>query len=161
MYYSFTKKEYPVIDLGRLAQVLTAEEFEIVKGIVSTRGENKGRLRASKPEVERIKVKDPDSYTGYDYQPVGIQGETAYVWRMVAFFASPDPKHHCMPCTADFDLPGKFAESRELAKRMDKLVDKVLDTISPEKWHGVRRWGQAFGQIGTPVLTPEGAYVYR
>lgn len=31
-------------------------------------------------------------------------GNAKYVWRMVAFAVSTDPKQHCMPCTADFGV---------------------------------------------------------
>jgi len=41
-----------------------------------------GKLRASKPK----------------------DGNAAYIWRMVAFSVSTNPKHHCMPMTADFGV---------------------------------------------------------
>jgi hypothetical protein len=31
-------------------------------------------------------------------------GNAAYVWRMVAFSLSTNPRHHCMPMTADFGV---------------------------------------------------------
>lgn len=43
---------------------------------------NKGVIRASKPK----------------------NGNAAYVWRMVGFSVSRDPRQHCMPMTADFGV---------------------------------------------------------
>lgn len=154
----------PYIDVDALN--LTEAQRAIVKGIISTRGENKGRLRASKPKVaKKVEVKD-DSWLGSHYEYASEKdansGITAYVWRMVAFFVSPIAQHHCMPCTATFDLPGSVKEAHELAKQLDTLiVDPVVNSIKISEWHGVRRWGQVYGQIGTPITTPEGAIIYR
>ena len=154
------KTQMPKIDLNRLAQTLAPNELDLVRGIVSTRGETKGCLRASKPEVE-LHEAGRDRYGLKVYEPDEQQGKVAYIWRMVAFYASSKSEHHCMPCTADFDLPGGFSESRELARYLDTIVDRVLSTIPKEQWHGIRRWGQVYGVVGTPQYDDEGAIIYR
>ena len=97
-----------------------------------------GRLRASKPPVSKD---DPTS------------GEAAYVWRMVAFQVSPNGKHHCMPCTADFDLPTIYWDRtdpsshdrrRARIKELDAVVDAIVNTVPKNEWHGIRRWSRAF-----------------
>ena len=65
---------------------------------------NQGRLRASKPPVRRWREADADASYGYRMRSDATQGRVAYVWRMVAFQISPNPKHQCMPCTAEFGL---------------------------------------------------------
>ncbi len=106
----------------------------------------KGTLRASKPTVKR------DSE---------ITGSAAYVWRMVAFQVSPNPKHQCMPVCATFDLMGEYEHRKYLAEELDLIVKEIVDAVPPQEWHGIIRWGQAFGQIGTPRYTNEGAVIYR
>jgi len=132
-------------------------DLELVRGIVSTRGKNKGRLRASKPQVDRLHVGQNEF--GLDlYEPEEHQGKTAYIWRMVAFYVSPKRQHHCMPCTADFDVPKRWGDAkRARLAELDKIVDVVVDSIKPERRHGLNRWAQAYGLAGTP----QGAIVYR
>jgi len=129
-------------ELNLEAAGLTTEEYALAKGIVATRGKNKGCLRASKPKVERTDLgpQEPGSF----YHNWHIEGgETAYIWRMVAFFISPKHQHQCMPCTADMDLPGDgFKERKALAEELDEVVDKIVDTVPKHQWHGVRRWAR-------------------
>lgn len=148
------KYQMPRIDMQTLATILTLQELDLVRGIVSTRGESKGRLRASKPPVKYRRV-------GNRYEPDERQGKIAYIWRMVAFFTSPHPQHHCMPAMADCDIPGSWAEKQATLKELNRIVDAVVDVVSVEEWHGVRRWGQVFGRIGTPQVEPDGSIVYR
>lgn len=125
---------------------LTREERGWVHGIVATRGANKGHLRASKPKVTRTDLGlDPTDPHGFYhiYQKDG--GESAYIWRMVAFYASPNSRHHCMPCTAEMDLPQ--GERKELVKRLDQIVSAIVDAIPPLNQHGVTRWGHALGYL--------------
>ena len=155
--------QMPIINLDHL----TPAERKIAQGIVATRGQNKGRLRASKPKVER----HVDHYEHYDlpsgpyespvYEPDRDQGETAYVWRMVAFAVSPKSQHHCMPCTADFDIPGKWSEKRARLDELDALADKITSVIPARQHYGTIRWVQALGQIGTPQVAPDGSIIYR
>ena len=146
-------REMPQIDIDRIAD-LTSQERQIVEHITT-----RGHLRASKPPMDYHvetgeygwKVKVASELTGY----------SAYVWRMVAFFASPNPRHHCMPCTADFDIPGKWSEKQPIVKALDNLVSRIVDTIPARQQHGVVRWGEALGMIGTPRYNAEGAVIYR
>lgn len=136
------RNQMPEVDLKRLQAELEPEEYSIARRIVARRGKNKGRLRASKPTVNN--ELDPQS------------GKAAYVWRMVAFMASPDPAHSCMPMTADWDLPvsnayigdtvdltGKYAERRALMDEMDKLVDKIVATLPASE--GALSWARGLG----------------
>lgn len=121
----------PKVDIEKIE--LTDEFSKIFKIVVK----KDHSIRASKP-----KVKDD------------ITGKAAYVWRMVCFQVSPKPQHHCMPVTANFDLPaydenGKWScsVSRIMEKELDKLVDVIVDSIPKTQWHGISRWGKAFGII--------------
>jgi len=150
----------PKINLGNLN--LSPSELDLVRGIVATKGKNKGCLRASKPKVTRTRVDNPDSLYGYDVVVDDHEGKVAYVWRMVAFYVSPKGQHQCMPVTCDFDLPGSYGpEKRALMVELDRIVDIVANSISKDQWHGVRRWGQVFGIVGTPRYNEEGAVIYR
>ena len=110
---------------------LSTEEVNIL-GMVVKKDDT---IRASKP-----KVKD------------GLTGKAAYVWRMVCFQVSPKGQHHCMPTTANFDLPAydengdwKCAISRGMEKELDKLVDMIVNAVDKTEWHGIQRWGKALG----------------
>lgn len=129
----------PAIDLGAIQ--LTSAERQIAERIL-----NRGSLRASKPTIayttetndRGIKVRQPDE----------IGGKAAYLWRMVAFTLSPISKHHCMPCTADFDLPERNYDSRRaLAKELDALADRIIASVPKSEHYGTQRWARAFGII--------------
>jgi hypothetical protein len=152
----------PRIDVAALN--LRGREAKIVARIVKS----DGTLRASKPDVPplvKVRNPDPDAFFPYTYvhenEAGRIAGEAAYVWRMVAFFVSPKSQHQCMPCTAEFGMGGEPAEQRERCKELDALVDCIVNAVPKEQWHGVRRWGQAFGYTGTPQYAPDGAVIYR
>lgn len=141
----------PELDLS----VLTPAERELAAGILATRGENAGRLRASKPKVTRedLGPREPGSF----YHNWRIEGgETAYIWRMVAFHISPISQHHCMPVMAEADLPGDTVRERgALAKELDAIVDKLVNAVPLEQWHGVARWRQALS-VGRVRFVPKG-----
>ena len=150
----------PHIDVAALN--LRGREAKIVARIVKS----DGTLRASKPDVPPLtRVKDNTSIFGYTLRHLTedgeVAGEAAYVWRMVAFFTSPKQQHQCMPCTAEFDMGGEPAEQRARCKELDALVDRIVNSIPKSEWHGVRRWGQAFGLVGEPQYAPDGAVIYR
>lgn len=132
---------------------LTAPQLDIAKGIISTRGENKGCLRASKPKTPRkVKFEDPNALFGYRYDYADEAGRkagmTAYVWRMVAFFVSPVSQHRCMPVMCECDLPGTASERRKLAKDLDDLIVKlIVDSIPLTQQHGTLAWGRAYGMF--------------
>lgn len=153
----------PKIDLVKLSEVLSKSDMVLVRGIVATRGPNKGCLRASKPKLVRTKVADPDSPYGYRIHKDTIEAKTAYLWRMIAFMISPKSQHQCMPVMAVYDLPVSSVsdEGKAMIKELDALTDAILATVPLSECHGLRRWGNAFGLTGTRQLTAEGAYIYR
>lgn len=103
------------------------------KDILAILHKNGKGLRLSKPKVNRDKP---------------ATGRCAYVWRMVMFSVSRNPKHHCMPVCADFDLcPDDWADRKELLKELDVIVNAEIDKVPKHKWHGVHRWGRALGHI--------------
>jgi hypothetical protein len=125
----------------------------IVARIVNSRT---GELRASKPSTPKM-VKTDRPYTiggeqfGHEYDYANDKdkeaGIAAYVWRMVAFQVSDNPKHTCMPVLAFCDLPQHYqGEERKSIERMaDAIVKAIVDSIPPSEWRGVARWGRAMG----------------
>lgn len=138
----------PKIDLRECG--LTGLEYALCIGILNP---HTLQLRASKPPVpNKIPSVNVDAFGLHTYyyenENDRDKGRTAYIWRMVAFMVSPMAAHQCMPVTAEFDLDGTFDSRREEAKRLDAIVDKVVNSIPVSEWHGVRRWGRALGYGG-------------
>jgi hypothetical protein len=117
----------PVIPLDILP--LDLDDLRIVQKIVV----NNGKLRRTKPA-----------------DPYG-----QYVWRMVLFYVSPYPQHHCIPTTHDVGLfsvaprvtkvcPHRKREIEESdyawikAKRskLDRIVDAVVNIFPPASQTG-------------------------
>jgi hypothetical protein len=123
-----TSRQMPEIQ----ADKLTGDAKKFAQMIVVTRGQNKGRLKASKPKVDRNK---PDT------------GKAAYIWRMVAFQVSTNSKHHSMPVTADWDIEAESYEERRriINEELNPIVDKIVDTVPLAQHYGTLRWGHAFG----------------
>lgn len=119
----------PRIDLA--AANLNDAELTMASLIISSKGKNKGCLRASKPSE---------------------QGDAAYIWRMVAFQISPLHQHWCMPICADIDIEVPDTLSREerynwrknRAKELMTVVDRIVNTVKASEWHGIKRWHRAF-----------------
>lgn len=153
----------PRINLDELKRVMSPEDYALVVGIVNSRT---GELRASKPAVPNmVKVADPtDAIRGYRWEYANdadaAKGKTAYIWRQVAFAISPIRQHQCMPVTDIFDLPGDYDSRRALAKVLDEVADVVVKTVPVTQWHGVIRWGNALGVLGSPSVGASGAFVY-
>jgi hypothetical protein len=131
--------QMPVIPLDHL----TDEEKALAERIIAGKGKNKGRLRASKPDVvQTIVERNGRKY----YESDATTGKAAYLWRMVAFVVSPLPQHQCLPMMADCDLP-YFSVSKEdakaMQKEMDALADKITNAIDKSQWHGIQRWAKA------------------
>jgi hypothetical protein len=106
---------------------LSGRDLEIAKACIG----RDGGLRSSKPK----------------------DGEAAYVWRMAAFTISTNPKHHCMPVTAEFDLPEQYwgpgrSDARHARiKELDVIEMALVDAVPKEQWYGVRRWAGALGLV--------------
>ena len=135
------KRPLPMLDLHRLAEVLTPDELALVQGIVNPRT---GALRASKPPIKRAwqtSVLTGEPVRVYDLD----DAKTAYLWRMVAFTLSPVPAHGCLPVCAALDLPVYGAERRALTDYLDTLVDRVVRTVPKAQWYGTARWARAYG----------------
>lgn len=119
----------PKLDVDRIKDLTTEERF-LAELLIASKGKNAGRLRASAPLPT---------------------GDAKYVWRMVALHLSTNPQHWCLPICAVFDIdsPVRGVEGvryrNERAKVLDKLVDKVVDSVPKEQWHGIRRWSGLLG----------------
>lgn len=116
-------RTYPKLNMPLLRSALSADDYALVEAIVK----KDGTLRASKP--------------------VKACGEARYLWRHVAFSVSPDPRHHCMPCSDICDLPGRYGspEFKAAQDRCEAIEKVVTYSVPRDQWYGVRRWGQAFG----------------
>lgn len=147
----FTETQMPVINLDTLRGDLSPEDLELVQGIIATRGANKGRLRASKPDLPKKVEKVGGMFgTYFDYaDEAGAKaGKIAYLWRHVAFGASPISQHQCMPCLDFCDLPHLPSdERRALEKHLIDLASQVLATIPLKQQYGTVRWGRALGML--------------
>jgi hypothetical protein len=129
-------REMPLIPLDHL----TDSEKALATRIIATKGKNKGRLRASKPEITTYIV---ESKGRKYHESEEESGKAAYLWRMVAFSVSPLSQHHCIPIMADCDLPYFTVTTEQhtaMRKEMDALADKITSAIPKAEWHGVRRW---------------------
>ena len=104
----------------------------------------KGKLRASKPKTPKMYQTTAGHFVHYDEEG-SIKGEAAYVWRMIAFQVSPKSVHHCMPMTASFDMSGEYSVRHKRTDELDVIVEKIVKSVPMENWHGVNRWGKAFG----------------
>ncbi len=75
---------------------------------------------------------------------------------MVCSIVSTHYQHHCMPVTAEFDLPywcrTKCSDEDALAMREKRnqsiaelkiLEDAIINTIPKNQWHGAKRWHRA------------------
>lgn len=80
-------------------------------------------------------------------KPQKATGEQKYTWRMVAFYMSRNPQHHCMPVCASFDLEGSFDERRETEKRLKIIEDEIINAQPVQNQFGLRRWAMAMGNF--------------
>ena len=102
----------PEVNMEILKTVLTDTEMEIAMGVVAKR-DGVYRLRASKPAKGN--------------------GSQQYVWRMVAFVASPVYQHHCMPIGADF-----YLNDSDYAHRPEQYIprsESESDRETVSKWN--------------------------
>jgi hypothetical protein len=147
----------PVLPMDKLKDNLEKAEFELAQRIVVPAT---GALRTEKPPIKLMPQISAQSGCLRRINDLE-DARAAVVWRFVAFQISPRPKHQCMPVCAEFDLPLAGDERRAMANELMAIANKIVDCVPPEHWHGVIRWGQAFGQIGTPEVREGGTIVYR
>lgn len=140
--YEGNRKVLPAMNSSVInIEMLNGEAKEIAMKIV---GKDR-RLRATKPKGD---------------------GSAVYVWRMVSFMISTNPRMWCMPCTHDFQLmdeaplvPHPYAEKSEVfkgrmtcdmnwvrsrTKELDLLVDEICNIVPKSEWYGLKRWAKVF-----------------
>jgi hypothetical protein len=115
-------QKMPIIDTTKI--IADDVEMEIINECI-----NRGRLRATKPPKK---------------------GDAAYVWRMAAFYLSPNRNHQCFPITAQFYVADIWWESRrsELNTHLgwlNSVADKIVNSVPRNDQYGVNRWSKAFG----------------
>lgn len=111
--------EMPKIDMMALWRKLPASDMAIIRRIVKPKS---FQLKGSRPKLHDS---DESRYA-------------AYVWRMVAFYVSPNSQHHCIPTTCFWWLP-KGSDGKVM-QRLNGLVDKITATVPRQEWWGVRAW---------------------
>ena len=124
---------------------------EVLYSLLSTKGNNKGKFRVSKPPIEYYKIEEG---TRLYNEPHFKDGCVAYIWRMIGFNLGLTHQLTCMPWGADFDLPYfcfpkeiRMEKRKEIMDNCEKVVDAILAKIPKEQWRGVLRWGTAMGMI--------------
>ena len=134
--------------MPKISYIPKSSEEKKILGLIT----NRERLRATKPPIpKRVKI----NYGNWVYETKegAMQGRAAYVWRMVAFMVSPKSNHHCMPVSARFDLPGTLQEVKIEMELLDKLVDRIVDSVDKSEWYGIVRWGRVLGvEVGKQVI---------
>ena len=122
-----TKTQMTILPLETIRETFSTEEVALI-------------LETVKPDASL-----------YASKPTGATGRGKYLWRMLAFGISPNPKHHCIPVTADFDLNddlgGDWDATRAEAKVLNELATQVERLVPIEERHGTLRWGRALGMI--------------
>ena len=118
------KYTMPMIDLE--AAGLDGTELSLAKEILKP----DGRLFASKPNK--------------------ASGDVQYLWRMVAFGISPNPKHQCLPIMAEFDLDiamggYDYYEVRKRTTVLDNLALRIERSLPLEDRHGTMTWARVLG----------------
>jgi hypothetical protein len=136
------KLNMPEIDITKVK--LPPEHTWILEKI-TVQKDGRYFLRASKPKIN-YKIIEKN---GLKYRYPDKSGEAAYVWRMVAFMASPKGQHHCMPIMAFTDLPEKadWDEAKKYEQEMMTVADKIVNGINVRQLHGIHRWGHALGYL--------------
>ena len=101
-------------------------------------------------------------------KPQNAPGDTQYIWRMVVFMVSDNPRHQCMPVMAEFDLDAEWF-IREVGRQpifchcqsdkhmdtydrrrlhlahLNKIADAIVDVVPVLERSGVMRWAEVLG----------------
>lgn len=88
----------------------------------------------------------PDGHL-YGSKPREATGEAKYLWRMLVWGLSPNPRHQCLPVMAEFDLEGDYEEVRVRAGQLDALAQRIERQVPVQERHGTLAWGRAFGML--------------
>jgi hypothetical protein len=122
----------PAADLAWLARTLAA-----------------GRLRPSPPAVPTAEAGRYGS-TGRAFRaPEPGAARAYYVWRLLAFYLSPDPNHQGEPdAHARFIALPPADKAAELA-RLDGIARRILAAVPRAEWHAFNR-RQALGAFNYP-----------
>jgi hypothetical protein len=131
-------RNMPFIDSEKLAAILSPEDMKVAKQAIVSRGQNKGRLKASSPKQPYKLPKGKRNDQGVAY----------YAWRIAALLVSPRGEHHCIPFSADFYLDGDsegYDRDRVKAERArgDKIAEALVSCVPLEDHHGTKRWSRA------------------
>lgn len=129
------------IQLSNLDMSIT--EYEIVQGIIVSRGKNKNRIRTSRPEIKSFTVEENSRQF---YENDAKDGCIAYIWREIVFCVGTG-QHQCLPTTSQFYLPyfiwdksTRFEKRNLLMKELSAISDRILNTIPKSEWQGIKRW---------------------
>lgn len=130
----------PRINLG----ALSADVRRIADRIISTSGVSRGRIRSTRP-------RDNEAY---------------YVWRMVRFYSSPDPRalsrpvraHDALPAVRarstfcslrlEADLAAQIARRASTIERLHAAVAEILGAITEQHRYRVSRWLEVADEYG-------------
>lgn len=142
--------QFPKINLTQLQSQLTEDEQKYIPYVFNKSGE----LRRSKVKFNP-KAKTGETYTTtignvfniwrYTTDIDRTKAESAYIWRMVAFYCVNSHPYNCRPETADFWIDGTDVERNEKIKSLDSIVDKILILVGHQNWHSANRWRNALG----------------
>lgn len=146
----FSDEKYQV---GPDSLNLKMSDRDFVKGIISSRGANKGRIRLSRPDLGEFIIEEQhSSFTRRFKESNAAKGCIAYVWRDVVFVVG-EGQHQCLPMTSDFYLPyfvfpkeTRMEIKNQLCRELHAVCDRITAKIPKEQWNGVRRWARAMGR---------------
>lgn len=115
----------PLIDLNVIKgrYEISPEEEEIILGIIYNPANGAGLLRATRPKQS---------------------GVHSWVWRNVMMLVSPEEKFHNIATALDSYIE-ECGDTNVLEYDLNRLVDKIVGTIPPEKLYGTSNWKESMG----------------
>ena len=92
-----------------------------------------------------MKIKEEITKSNGEYyatKPKKATPEALYVWRMLMFFISKNPKHQCIPYGADFELIKSYGvkEAQAKVKELDIILAKLIKEVPETKRYGMNAW---------------------